>query len=316
MEYIGAVADSGAQYAKFQIYRADLLASHRAESYWDEGFESETSQHQLFSRYERFSLSRYRDLQKECHRLGVGFAASVFDLQSLAELIPLLDLVKIASADITHLRLLRAVAASGVPVAISTGAASMPEIRRAVSELSGSNLLGLLHCVLRYPTALGDSALQRISQLRDLFPDLPIGYSDHTLPAESSIACAVAAQLGAVVFEKHFSLVPGLPGNDHYHSVDAPTLRKLTALTDTLSEASQISEKVLLDTQARARREARRGLYASRDIQPGERLSSESLVELRPVDEYGAEDIDGLIGKRVLVKVGKGEAIRSCDLQP
>src|SRR5690606_8552314 len=150
------------------------------------------------------------------------FLSTPFDDEAVAFLAPLVPFFKIASADITTLPFLEKVAAHGKPVVLSTGASTPDEIAEAVRVLltSGASEVALLHWVLSYPTRDEDAHLGMIQGLCRHYPDLVIGYSDHTVPSEDMRTLTTAYLLGARVIEKHFTDDKTLPGNDHYHAMD------------------------------------------------------------------------------------------------
>ena len=111
---------------------------------------------------------------------------------------------------------------------MSTGAATLSEIETAwFLPLIQNQLLkvSLLHCILNYPTTNKDANLLMIKSLAKVFPELVMGYSDHTLPDINMNSLITAYLLGAVILEKHFTHDKSLPGNDHYHSMDVKDLK-------------------------------------------------------------------------------------------
>ncbi len=211
--------------------------------------------------------------------LGIEFCASVFHVEDVAWVAMLVDVLKIASGDITHRALLRAVAATGKPVLISTGASDCDEIADAAAILHGETLL---HCVLSYPTRTEDANLSAIPDLKSRFPGHPVGYSDHTLPQDSHAIICAAYTLGATVFEKHFTLDKTLPGNDHYHSFDPGDFARLRHDLDAIQASRGSGGKRVLDCELPARQGARRSLTAVSWLPAGTRLERGMVVMKRP----------------------------------
>src|SRR5215212_7379523 len=226
LQLIDLAKAGGADAAKFQTYKADTLASKHSPAYWDLSKEPTTSQHKLFQKYDSFGPSEYRALAKHCEEVEIDFVSTPFDKSAVELLDPLMPFFKIASADLTNTPLLRQVAETGKPVVLSTGASTAQEVHHAVTTLrsAGCEELSLLHCVLNYPTADENAHLGMITGLRRDYPELVIGYSDHTVPDEAMTALTASYLLGARVIEKHFTHDKSLPGNDHYHAMNSGDL--------------------------------------------------------------------------------------------
>lgn len=295
---IDQAKQGGAQAAKFQSYKADLIASRHSPAYWDTTKEPTRSQHELFRRYDVFGPEDYAALAEHCRAVGIDFLSTPFDLGAVEFLDPLVPLFKIASADITNIPLLRAIAVRGKPVVMSTGASTLPEIESAVATLkaAGAREVGLLHCVLNYPTPFESARIQGIQTLARTFPEVSIGYSDHTVPTPGMEVLTTATLLGATVLEKHFTDDKSLPGNDHYHAMDAADLRRLLdALAFQRTILGEPGRSV--DGEGDARLHARRSLVAARDLPQGHVLCPEDLVAKRPGHGISPLHWDEIIGR-------------------
>jgi N-acetylneuraminate synthase/N,N'-diacetyllegionaminate synthase len=215
--------DAGADAVKFQLFDADLLmsASSRLATYQREAGESDPRE---MLRRLQLSSEQLARAAAEARRLGVHAIVSVFSVELVARAeMANFDAYKTASPDIVHKPLLDALRATGKPLIVSTGAATLAEVSRAITWLTreGTNPstrdLALLQCVSSYPTPIENAALGGIMALRDLFAG-PVGYSDHT--AEDS-AGALAVACGACILEKHFTDDRARIGPDHRASLDA-----------------------------------------------------------------------------------------------
>ncbi|MEO8576296.1 MAG: N-acetylneuraminate synthase family protein, partial [Gemmatimonadales bacterium] len=260
---IDLAKEGGADAAKFQTYKAETLASKHSPAYWDLSKEPTTSQFKLFQKYDAFGAQEYRALAKHCEEAGIDFVSTPFDQGAVEMLEPLMPFFKVASADLTNTPLLRQVAAIGKPVVLSTGASTAEEVRWAVETLrdAGCRELSLLHCVLNYPTADENAHLGMISALRSEYPELLIGYSDHTVPDHEMTALCTAYMLGARIIEKHFTHDKSLRGNDHYHAMDVDDLRRFCSFVSKMDTMiggdSSIS---FVETEEIARLNARRSI--------------------------------------------------------
>ena len=311
LEMVEAAAECKVFAIKFQTYKASKLAARFSPGYWDSSKEQTSSQIELFSKYDKFNFEDYQKIAEHCRKHGVHFATTFFDEELLEEMDELVTFHKIASADITNYRLLRAIARKEKPLLLSTGAASTLEVRNAIEVINYENSevpITLLHCVLNYPTPFDNAHLLRIKSLQKEFPDFSVGYSDHTTPDYSELAIGIAYLFGAQVVETHFTLDKTLPGNDHYHALDPKDVENLKLKLSNIQEICAYDESKFLESQAQARHFARRGLYARVDLTEGMELQSEHVICLRPVPESGfqASHIDSIIGKKVNYSIQMG----------
>ena len=225
---IRQAAEAGADAVKFQTYRADTIAVKDSPAYWDRSKEPTATQHELFSKYDKFWKAEFEQLRLECDRAGVEFLSTPFDAESTVFLNDLVGAFKVASADLTNLPFIRHICSFGRPILLSTGASDLWEISEAVSLIrQQGNSVALMHCVLNYPTDRYSANLGMITDLRRRFPEASIGYSDHTLPDPQMSVLTTAVLLGASILEKHFTHDKSLPGNDHYHAMDREDLARL-----------------------------------------------------------------------------------------
>jgi N-acetylneuraminate synthase len=281
---VEAAAQAGADAIKFQSYKADTLASRHSPSYWDLDAEPTRSQYDLFKKFDHFNDREYELLAQHAASCGIVFLSTPFDVHFAESLAPLMPAYKIASADLTNLALIRRCAAKGKPMILSVGAAEPYEIDAAVLTVrsAGNPPLALLHCVLAYPCKAADAHLNTITYLQNRYPNVVIGYSDHVPPGDSMLVPFVAWLLGARIIEKHFTLDKTLPGNDHYHAMDAKDLHHFRELCETATDWMGEVEKKVWPCEAVARDQARRSLVASRPIAKGEPATEDMVAIKRP----------------------------------
>lgn len=307
---IELAASSGANCAKFQTYKAELLAAEVSPAYWDTAREPTRSQRELFKKFDGLGPDDYKALAEKCRTVGIDFATTVFDLDAVQWVSPLVSFFKIASADITNIPLLREIGAQGKPVIVSTGASTEEEITAALSVLqrAGAPDVAILHCILAYPTSPEDANLGMIKSLRNLFPNHVIGYSDHTQFDGDGTALALAFELGAQILEKHFSDTPGLDGNDHYHAVGPEGLSKFwETLRYRRALIGSAEMKMPVTAEESARTHARRGVYARKTIAEGSKIDETDLIALRPPTDLPIEDWDMIIGRKTGRRISAGE---------
>lgn len=284
LEMVDAAAAAGVDAIKFQVYRAEALATRTSRAYWDRSLEPAESQYELFKRYDVFGRAEYERVAAACDDAGIAFLTTPFDLEAVAWLDPLQSFWKIASGDITNDPLLERVAETGKPVLLSTGASTLDEVARAVAVLQkhGCEQLALLHCTLSYPTASQDAALGAIPVLAEMFPGVVCGYSDHTVPPVSFAAIEAAVALGARVVEKHYTLDKSLRGNDHYHAFEPADFGQLRERLTQLGVLLGRRAKTVLPAEEAARTGARRSVVARERIPAGTPLGLELLTVKRP----------------------------------
>lgn len=305
-------AGAGADAIKFQSYKAERLVTEEAPTYWDTGRESVVTQYEVFQEADSFDEKEYALLFDECEKAGITFLTTAFD----EEFVSLFDQMgmaafKVASADLTNAPLLQSIGATGKPVILSTGASRMEEVVSAVNVLraSGSREIGLLHCVLSYPTAYRDANLKSIDALADEFPDCAIGLSDHTLPDRNLSVLMAAVARGAMIIEKHFTLNRSWPGDDHYHSLEPEELAQLVDASQRVREALGEKEVMVQKCELEARNLARRSLVTRKALEAGAVISRDDLVAKRPGQGISPSDIDEVVGKTLTKPMEKDELL-------
>jgi N,N'-diacetyllegionaminate synthase len=300
-EMIGSAAESGAQAVKFQTILPERLVTADQEA-----------RLAMLKRFQ-FSQSQFEGLAATANRLGVMFLSTPFDMASVAWLAPLVPAFKIASGDNDYTQLLRAVAATGKPVIMSTGLADLPAVSAARDLLRdtwrrlgvGEPGLALLHCVVSYPTPPAEANLAAINALETLGET--VGYSDHTLGVEGAVA---AVAMGARLIEKHFTLDKKYSSfRDHQLSADPAELAELVRRIKLIEEMRGRQQKVVMAAEQPARDAVRRGVYAARDLALGTALDIEDLMFLRPRAGLSPREADSRIGARLTKAVRAGESL-------
>lgn len=285
-QLIEAAAEAGADYVKFQTFKADKLVVKTAEkaAYQKANTPGQANESQL-SMLKKLELSEadHRELIDYCADKNIEFLSTAFDEESV-ELLKIfgVKLGKIPSGEITNLPYLELMAKSFEQIILSTGMADLQEVRNALEVLENAgadkNKTTVLHCTTEYPTPFADVNLRAMRTIKEKC-DVKIGYSDHTLGIEIPIA---AVALGANVIEKHFTLDRTMEGPDHKASLEPDELKEMvrsirnveTALGDKIKQPSNSEKKNIAV--------ARRSIIAARPIKKGEVFSSENLTAKRP----------------------------------
>ena len=308
---IGLAAEGGADAVKFQTYRAETLASRDSPAYWDLSEEPTSSQYELFKKHDSFWKAEFESLRLASDEAGVEFLSTPFDLESAAFLGDLMSVVKVSSSDLSNIPFIRLLADQGKPMLLSTGAAHLWEVAEALEAATASGQpTCLMHCTLSYPTTDRDANLGMITDLVRHFPEAVPGYSDHTLPNAEMDVLVTAAQLGAVILEKHFTHDKSLPGNDHYHAMDVEDLRGFRERWQRVELLTGSRAKHPVTAELPARLNARRSLVAAMAIPTGTRIEARHLTWKRPATGISPRDFDGVVGRTAAVDIAADQILQ------
>ncbi len=320
---VDAAAGAGADVVKFQTFKAEALVSRGAPK---AGYQLQTtgaaeSQLDMLRRLELTPADHVR-LIARCAERGVEFLSTPFDRQSLELLADLFGLpqLKLGSGELTDAPLLLAAGRTGKSLYLSTGMATLDEVRTALGVLAYGFLGGdepsrdafaaafaspegraalhrrvtLLHCTSAYPTPFDEVNLRAMDTLRDAF-GLPVGLSDHS----SGIAVAIAAAArGAAVIEKHFTLDRDLPGPDHRASLEPGELAAMIRAVRQVEAALGDGHKAPAAAERETLAVARKSLVAARPIRRGETFSAANLAVKRPAGGVPPIDYWQTLGRR------------------
>ena len=303
--------NAGLHAVKFQTYKAELLASKDSPSYWDLKEEPSTSQYDLFKKYDSFGENEYKVLASHCNKIGIEFLSTPFDFDSVDYLYNLMNVYKISSSDITNIPFIEYQAKKNKPIMLSTGAANLEEIEKAVKTIrnANNNPLVVFHCVLEYPTPKNHANLLKIAAIKENFPDVYIGYSDHTKPDKNFDIIKAAYVLGANVIEKHYTLDKTIKGNDHYHSMDHLDIEIIIKEISILKELLGERHLEYSDTENDARKFARRSIVSKCNILKGEKINYNKLCFKRPGTGISPAQIDLIINKHAVENINEDTII-------
>lgn len=307
LKIVEEAAKTGAQALKLQTYTADTLTlDSDNEDFQIQDAENLWKGNSLYKLYKQAYTpwEWHEPIFKRCRELGMIPFSSPFD-ETAVDFLESLDvpMYKIASFENNHLPLIRKVAATGKPMIISTGMASIAELDETVrtARESGCNDLILLKCTSTYPATPDNTNIITIPHMRKLF-NCQVGLSDHTLGIGAAIA---SVALGATVVEKHFTLSRADGGVDSAFSMEPDEMR---SLVEESKSAWQALGKVTYGPteKEKASLKFRRSIYASKDITAGEAFSKENLKIVRP--GYGLEPkyFEMLLGKNAKTGFKKG----------
>lgn len=307
--------DTGWNCVKLQTFTADSLSiktnhpSVTLNKEWGEGT--------LYDLYEQAAMPMHfhQPAFEKISELGMIPLTSIYDPRDLDFLEKLQCAVyKIASFELTYLDLLRAVADTKKDIILSTGMASIEEIKTSIDTIknrSENTKITLMHCISAYPTPTEEVNLGAIKTLQETF-QLDVGFSDHTLGSEASI---LAYSLGAKVIEKHITNDNKRKGPDHRFSAEPDVLREVVSGIKRVKLLRGSGKKKLTHLENENKRLGRRSAFSTRVINKGERLTNENFRFVRPGVGIPADSKQKLIGRILNKKLNSGSPINWNDLE-
>ncbi len=291
---IDQAARAGADAVKLQTYRADTMASK------DAMFDMEEIKGSQYDYFKKFEISE--ELHAKIYEYAKNKGLDIFSTPSHITDVDMLerlhtDVYKIGADDITNLPLLTYVAKLGKKMMISSGMSDMDDVRQAVATIkeAGNTDLVLMHTVSMYPTRDEFVNLNVIKTFQKEFPDLTIGYSDHTLGVDS---CIYAACMGAEVVEKHFTYDKNADGPDHVLSATEDELARMVRAIRQFETMRGDGIKRPQGIEAENQRNSRKSVTAIRPIKAGEVFTTENIDLRRPGYGIQPKDYEAILGKK------------------
>jgi N-acetylneuraminate synthase len=318
-DLIWLAKESGADAVKFQHFKASQIVS-------DFGFKNLGGQksHQakwkksVYEIYAQYECNRdwNQELIKAAQEAGVDFMTTPYDLEAVELFDPYVPAYKIGSGDITWLDFIKIVSQRSKPILLATGASSLLDVERAVETvLAYNSQLALLQCNTNYtgsPENFGFINLRVLQSYASKYPGMPLGLSDHT-PGHATVLGAIA--LGARIIEKHFTDDNKREGPDHPFSMTPLTWREMINRSRELEMALGTGTKRVESNESDTVIVQRRCLRLTRNMEAGEKISSEDLEALRPAPTGALEPyrISQVLGQTLAASKTAGDAIYEED---
>ena len=296
---IDVAAQAGADFVKFQTFKAETLVTRTADKaeYQKEITDTDESQFEMIKKLE-LDRKTHEELIDHCKQIDIQFLSTAFDHDSIDLLDQLnMPLFKIPSGEITNLPYLRHIGKMGKPIIMSTGMSTLDEVHNALNILieSGADKeqITILHCNTEYPTPMKDVNLKAMLTIKDEL-GVNIGYSDHTLGIEVPIA---AVAIGATVIEKHFTLDRNLPGPDHAASLEPHELKEMVSAIRNIEKAIGNGMKKPSPSEIKNIPIVRKSIVAKKSIKKYEKFSEENLTAKRPGTGISPMEWNKYVGK-------------------
>ena len=307
---IDAADRAGVDCVKLQTYRAETLSQKNL--FFDMENIGKVSQYEFFEKYE---------ICEELHRQIIDYMESrriewfstpshSTDLDMLLRLG--MKAIKIGSDDATNLPFLKYCAKTGLPIVLSTGMCTLDEVKESVDIIrkEGNEKVILLHCISGYPTHPEHVNLNVLNTFKGIFPELPIGFSDHTL---TPLACIAAAAMGVDVIERHFTINKNAEGPDHMISADPDEMKYIVDSIRLIETMKGSKEKKPYGPEIKNRKNNRKSIVALKNIKKGEVFSAANIDVKRP--GYGIEPkhYEKILGQTAIKEVKSDELLQWSD---
>ena len=290
IKLIRAAAKAGADSVKFQTFKAEQVTTKESPTAaYQKKNVGEDNQWKLLRPLE-IKEKDYPKLIRECRKAKIEFMSTPHGhIDSVKLLNPMVRIWKVGSGDLTNLPFLKYLGETQKPIILSTGMATLEEIKEAVKtiEETGNKQIIILQCTTNYPCPDQDANVAMMLDIKSHFPKYQVGYSDHTKGIEASV---LAASLGATVIEKHFSLDRNLPGPDQKNSAEPNELQEMIEKIRMGSKIDSSRAKIYLGKKTKKplpselviAEMARKAVIAQENIKKGQVITEKMITIKRP----------------------------------
>lgn len=305
-EMILEAKKSGCDCVKFQSWSTESLYS---QTYY--------KQNPIAKRFVKtfsLSLDEQLELAQFCKDNEIAFSSTPYSKEEVDFLVDKCEVpfIKIASMELNNDDFLRYIAKKNCPIVLSSGMGEIDELKHAVEVIlsEGNDQICLLHCISIYPAEPDTIHLNNILGLRELFPEIPIGFSDHSLGTDLSIA---AIAMGARIIEKHFTLDKNRVGMDNNMAIEPEEMTRLVDGCNRVYEALGSKERVVSEAEYEQRKNMRRSLILTRNMSAGEIITEADLDAKRPGTGIAPNEKYRVIGKKLVNDVNADELLNESD---
>ena len=316
-ELIVSAKEIGCDCIKFQTFTTEEFCADKKKifTYYSQGKEVSESEYEMFKRYE-FTAEEWKEIIEFCNKTGILFLTTVQDPVNLELMLGLgLQGIKVGSDDFDHLVNLKLFAKTGLPLIISKGMSDLEDIKRTIGALLPINKrVAVLHCVSVYPCDADTLNLNQIQKLKNLYPEIVWGFSDHT---QGTLASVLAVSMGAKIIEKHFTLDKNMAGPDHWFSMDVSDMARLVKEIRYAEAAFGNGEIILAPGEAKSRGTMRRRVVAKKNITRGTVLNEDTVAFKRADKGCFLKDWDLIEGNKINndKKMNQGITLEDVDFE-
>ena len=293
-----AAKKAGADIVKFQTWITEKIITQNVKQadYQSENTGSNQSQFDMLKKLE-LSYDDFREIKKYCDEIGIIFASTADEQDSLDFLVDLgIPFIKIGSGDIGNIPYLRYMGTKKMPVILSTGMSTLGDVEISIQALreGGAETINLLHCTTNYPCPYKDVNLKAMDTLKTAF-GLDVGYSDHTEGIEVAIA---AVARGATIIEKHFTLDKNMDGPDHKASMEPEEFSCMVDCIRHIESAIGDGQKIPTKTEDEISKVVLKRIVASREIMLGNFITEADICVKRNDAGLPAKVWDFVVGTK------------------
>ena len=309
LRMVDAAVKAGADAIKFQTFRSEDVVTHEAEtaSYAKKNIGIDLKQIDMLKKIE-LNYNDFTDLKKYCDKKKIMFLSTPHSFDAIDFLDNLVPAFKFGSGDLTNLPALKYAAKKGKPIILGTGMATLQEVKDALEVVKqpGNENVVALHCTTNYPCPLKEVNMNAMRIMQKEL-DCLVGYSDHTMGITVPI---MAATLGAVVIEKHFTLDKNLPGPDHKASLEPGELKKMVCKIRNVEIALGNPVKKPTKSEKKIMEIIRKSIIAKNEIKKGILIKQDMLIIKRPGTGLQPSEIKKIIGKKAKRTIKKDEILK------
>jgi len=304
---IEVAKQSGADAVKFQTFKAEEFCGDKSQmfTYQSQGKSITEPMFEMFKRYE-FDYDDWLKIKQKCDDEDILFLSTPQNRSDLDLLLTLdLKAIKVGSDDFTNLPLLESYSTTKLPMKVSCGMSDLAEVHEAletIGTLNGYPTI-LLLCTSQYPTSPEDVNLLKLKTLASTFPDLVLGFSDHT---KGSLASSLAVGFGAVFFEKHFTLDNNLAGPDHWFSENPESLKDWVNAINQSHLMMGNPEVKPTQKELEMRKLARRSIVILKYTKKGDKLTKENIGLRRAGSGLAPKLMKDILGSFALKDLAEG----------
>lgn len=317
LQLVDIAADSGADAVKFQTFTGDDLVteSGKMASYQLKNIGQEMSQREMLKSV-ALPADFYGPIIRRCEEKKILFMSTPHGGKKAVDFLESLGITayKIGSGDLTNYILLDKVAKTGKPIILSSGMATMDEVKDAVNFVKsrGNNQIAIFHCTTNYPCPPEEVNLLAMKTMMEEL-DIPVGYSDHTQGIQTAI---MAATLGMALYECHFTIDKTLPGPDHIASAEPDELKTRIEAIRKVPVIFGKAIKVPNQSETESMKDTvRKSIVITADLKAGHVITNDDLEAKRPGDGISPTQYEELLGKRVKAELKSDQQITFNDVE-